>query len=161
MLTAFIQFLKNNRLARLLLVLLFVFSLWWLWLNSGVFEASELNRAIWANSYQTFAIIGGVYGLAIARRWGGFGSVMGRAIMMFAIGLLFQVFGQNVFGYYNVLGGIAIPYPSLADVGFFGSIPFYIYGIILLARASGAAISLRYLANQIQAVAIPVAGLAL
>ncbi|MDP3697854.1 MAG: hypothetical protein Q8R55_07680 [Candidatus Taylorbacteria bacterium] len=161
MLTSFIQFLKNDRLARLLLVSFFVFVSWWLWLSFMVSEAPELNRVIWANSYQIFAVIGSVYGLVIARRWGSFGSVMGRAIMMFSIGLLFQVFGQNVFGYYSVFSGIEIPYPSLADVGFFGSIPFYIYGIVLLGRASGVSVSLRSFVNQIQAVAIPMVGLVL
>ena len=159
MLTNFIQFIKRDRLAQLLILLFLGFLSWWIVLN--ILRASDFSFLFWGSFYQTLAIVGGVAGLVISWRWGGLKSVMGRAIGIFAIGLLFQVLGQSIFSYYNVILGVVEPYPSLADIGFFGSIPFYIYGIILLARASGAKASLRSFTNQIQIITIPIIGLSL
>ena len=157
MLANFIQFIKEDRLAKVLISLSIMFTLWWMIFT----DAQVFYGLTWPYLYQIVAIISGVYGLIIAWRWGGFGSVMGRAIIMFSFGLLFQVIGQNIFSYYILILGIPVPYPSWADVGFLGSIPFYIYGIILLARASGAKASLRSFTNRIQIITIPVIGLSL
>ncbi len=141
-------------------IILFIFlclAVWWGALQFiGSEETSEFRNLVWAALYQIIALLGGVWGLAISRSWGGAKSVMGRAIISFAIGLLLQVFGQTVFSYYNLLLTVDIPYPSIADIGFFGSIPFYIYGIILLSKASGVAVSLKSFVNQMQAILIPV-----
>ncbi len=127
---------------------------WWVILtgSNGTIE----EKGLWGASYQAIALWGGVWGLCIAKAWGGMKSVMGRAIMAFAIGLLLQVFGQSVFSFYNLFASVEMPYPSLADVGFFGSIPFYAYGIFMLARASGIRISLKSVSSKLQAVIIPV-----
>lgn len=113
----------------------------------------------WGALYQLVALWGACWGLAISRYWGGLKSVMGRAIVAFSLGLFFQSFGQAV---YSVLifQGLEIPYPSIGDIGFFGSIPLYIIGIIMLARASGAAVSLRSYMNKLQAIVIPIIMLA-
>ncbi|MFH1170724.1 MAG: hypothetical protein V1704_04165 [Candidatus Vogelbacteria bacterium] len=71
-----------------------------------------------------------------------------------SLGLLAQSFGQSVFSFYFYTGA-ELPYPSLADLGFFGSIPLYIYGVILLGRASGIKVSLKSYAKQIVAFIIP------
>jgi hypothetical protein len=81
--------------------------------------------------------------------------------MAFSFGLLLQVFGQSVYSYYNLFAQIQAPYPSLGDVGFFGSIFAYLYGIILVARVAGVKVSLTSYANKIQAVLIPLAMLTL
>src|SRR6185295_13042924 len=73
------------------------------------------------------------FGFYIAELWGGFKSLVGRANLAFAMGLLAQSFGQIVFSYF-FYKGIDTPYPSIADIGFFGSIPFYIYGAFLLVQ---------------------------
>jgi hypothetical protein len=80
---------------------------------------------------------------------------MGRAILSFAVGLLLQNVGQSVFSWYNLVAQVALPYPSLADVGYFGSIPFYIYGVLMLARASGVHITLKAFSAKLQAITIP------
>lgn len=157
MLANLIEFLKKDRLAQLTVALFLGLLSWWITLS--ILKSPDSDFLFWGNFYQVLAILGGVAGLVISWRWGGFKSVMGRAIGVFAVGLLFQVIGQNIFSYYNLVLKIDIPYPSWADVGFFGSIPFYIYGIILLARASGAKASLRSFTNQIQIVVIPTIGL--
>lgn len=154
-----ISSLSVKRFLFYITVVIFVFlTAWWLWL---FLKQSEWSNLVWAASYQTMALWGGILGLfLISRLWGGLKSVMGRAVTWLAIGLLLQVFGQSVFSFYNIVFKIEIPYPSLADIGFFGSIPFYIYGIILLGKASRVTISLKSFGNKLQAVIIPLAILA-
>lgn len=134
-------------------IVLSVLMIWWIIVN--LFSASEIQKLTWAASYQIVAIVGGLFGLFICQAWGSFRSVMGRSILAFSLGLLFQVFGQSAFSFYNLVLQIEIPYPSIADVGFFGSIPFYIYGIMLIAKASGLSVTLKSFRNKAQAVLIP------
>lgn len=140
----------------LTILLLVVFTAWRLEIivNPPIGEAPHDQLFYWAATYQLVALWGAFWGFVVSRSWGGFHSIMGRAVMSFAGGLLFQSFGQTV---YTVLifRGLEIPYPSLGDVGFFGSIPLYIYGTLLLARASGVTISLRSYVNKIQALLVP------
>lgn len=124
-------------------VLFIALSLWWAVLFFVLKSANVEFNLVWAASYQIIAILGGVFGIFSSKQWGGAKSIMGKAILAFSFGLLLQAFGQSTFSYYNLIASIDIPYPSISDVGFFGSIPFYIYGIILLGKVSGAGISLR------------------
>jgi hypothetical protein len=99
----------------------------------------------------------GVVGLRAAKYWGNWNSVMGKAIILLSLGLLAQFFGQAVFSFYNIVLGVDMPYPSIADIGYFGNIPLYLYGIILLGRASGVKIGLRSFSSQLLAVLVPLA----
>lgn len=141
-------------------ILFILLAIWWGVLqfmnDTGVAGPREL---LWGATYQTVALWGGVWGLIIARQWGGMKSVMGRAILALSIGLLFQNLGQTIFSFYNIVLKVDIPYPSLADIGFFGSIPLYIYGTVLLAKASGVSISIKSIKNKIQAVLVPLIAL--
>lgn len=76
---------------------------------------------------------------------------------MFSIGLLLQEFGQLVYAYYAIVKSVETPYPSMGDIGFFGSVLFYIYGAILLVKLSGAGLSLKKLGNKAVALIIPAA----
>lgn len=133
-----------------------ILTAWLLFLISKYSDPESNNAQIWSATYQIIAWFGALYGLYFARLWGGWKSIMGRANLSFALGLLAQAFGQSVFSYF-FFKGIEAPYPSIADIGFFGSIPFYIYGIILLSKSSGAHLSLKLLSNKIQAFLIPLA----
>ncbi len=124
-------------------VLFLILSVWWLALMLGIDTQVESHSLLWAASYQSVAIWGGLLGLLISRFWGGFKSVFGRAVIFLSLGLLFQVVGQSTFSFYNIILHVEVPYPSIADIGFFGSIPLYIYGILLLGRATGFTISLK------------------
>lgn len=131
-----------------------VLTLWWVLLF--FFMANKEGRLLWAASYQAIALWGGILGLfVVSRIWGGMKSIMGRTVIYFSLGLLLQVFGQSIFSFYNIVLKIDIPYPSLADLGFFGSIPFYIYGIILLGKASKVSISLKSFESRMWAILIP------
>ena len=87
--------------------------------------------------YGLVALIGGIYGLSVAKRWGGFKSTLGRTISYLSIGLLLAEFGQLVFSYYNIFLHEPAPYPSVADIGFFGNIPLYILAALSLYVVMG------------------------
>jgi len=105
--------------------------------------------------YGVIALWGGVWGLIIAREWGGFRSLLGRAIVMFSLGLFAQEFGQCAYTFYIFILHIDVPYPSIGDIGFFATIPFYIYGAYLLARVAGVKISMSSYKSKLQAILIP------
>lgn len=137
-------------------VFLFILlSIWWL--VSPLIRSPQEERFIgdFPSIYAVVALWGSIWGVVIARKWGGMKSVMGRAIIMFSLGLFAQVFGQVSYWYYSYYQHIATPYPSIGDLGYFGSIPFYIYGVWLLGRASGVKVGLRSFTNKIQAIIIP------
>lgn len=143
--------------ARILLALFVFITLWRLVLifdTSGP-EQSLDHLKLWGATYQVIALVGAISGLLISRHWGGLKSIMGRAIIAFSLGLFFQVFGQSVYSFYNIILHQDILYPSIGDIGFFGSIPLYIYGVLLLARACGVSMSLRSLKGKMQAAIIP------
>ena len=134
-----------------------VFLIWRLVLAvSGNLSLDDVHIHVWAASYQIVAWLGAIIGLIFSRSWGSYKSIIGRAAIAFSAGLLAQSFGQSVFSYYFYTGSQA-PYPSLADIGFFGSIPLYCYGIILLGKAAGAHISLRSSINKMYVIVIPFA----
>lgn len=105
--------------------------------------------------YGVMALWGGIWGLSFAGKWGFVKSIMGKAMIFFSLGLFAQVFGQITYAYYSFFRNVDIPYPSLGDIGYFGSIPLYIYGVILLAEASGVHLSLKSAVSKAQAIIIP------
>jgi len=99
--------------------------------------------------------LGGIFGIIIARKWGGFKSLIGRAIIMFAIGLILQELGQLIYTYYIYFLHVEVPYPSLGDVGYFGSIPFYILGILSIAKAAGTKVRFKSVNYKLVVVLLP------
>lgn len=144
-----------NSNGKITVFLFVVLAGWWAVLYFGYGARLTEQNLYWAASYQVLAIWGGLFGLFAARAWGGTQSRMGRSIVFFSIGLLLQAFGQSSFSYYTTILGIDIPYPSIADVGYFGSVIFYILGIASLARVSGAPIALKKLGGKGFAILIP------
>jgi len=138
----------------LAIVIFLALSGWLLWLVMGEYGPDSDPAQVWSSTYQVLAWFGAVCGIYISKSWGGTKSVLGRSCLAFAIGLLAQSFGQSVFSYYYY-SGIEAPYPSLADLGYFGSIPFYIYGILSLSKASGAKLSAKSFFSKVLAVIIP------
>lgn len=129
---------------------------WWVILFFVLSGENESQNLFWAATYQLMAWVGGIYGLISSRSWGGTQSRMGRTILYFSIGLLLQGFGQSAFSFYNIVLLNEIPYPSIADVGYFSSVIFYILGIMSLAKITGASFKLKVLSNKIQAFIIPI-----
>ncbi|HSW85508.1 MAG TPA: hypothetical protein VLF79_02765 [Candidatus Saccharimonadales bacterium] len=124
----------NKSLIRLVAGFLFVgLTLWWIIL-SIINPSSDYPRLVFAASYGSMALLGGIYGLISAEKWGSFKSAIGRAIVFLACALLFAELGQLVFSYYNIVKKVDIPYPGIADIGFFGNMLFYIIGGFFLTK---------------------------
>lgn len=127
---------------------------WWL-VNS--FSEPNVQNDIIALLYPLVSLWGGVWGLLIARQWGGTKSILGRAFAAFSIGLLGQSFGQLTYMIdMYVLNVNPPPYPSVADIGFFSTGIFYAYGAVELARAAGVKLSLKSYKGQAMAIVIPI-----
>ncbi|MBI2442419.1 MAG: hypothetical protein HYV40_00735 [Candidatus Levybacteria bacterium] len=151
--------IRHQWQAKVAIVLFVILTLFWLTLQTDVFKGTSLFdhsvAKFFGAIYGIMALWGAIWGLSIAKHWGGGKSLMGRAILMFSFGLLLQEFGQASLSYIDYVLNIQGAYPSIGDVGFFGSIPFYIYGSFLLAKVSGVQIKLQTIASKIQAVIIP------
>lgn len=128
---------------------------WWVVIfRSGY--VGRLDNYAWVVLLTVIPVVGGLYGLYLARFWGAFRSVFGRGVLFLALGLLGWSFGDFVWSYYNIFRQVEVPYPSVADFGFFSIVPFWFLGMTQIARASGARYALRTARGKILLVAIPI-----
>jgi len=128
---------KKNKIVVYILVALFAFfTAWWLgMLFSRSFK--DHTHVLLSAVYGVIALIGGINGIVVARGLGSFKSYFGKAIILLSLGLLLQEFGQLAYSYLNSIAKVALPYPAVPDIGFFGSIPMYIAGAIYLLKGLG------------------------
>jgi len=135
---------------------------WWLSIQLEIDSIFVINTYLFNWSYGLIALFGFFYGLYIAyTKWGGNKSLLGMAIIYLALGLLGQWFGLQVWTYYNVIAKVEVPYPSLADVGYFALIPAYTYAAFLFARVAGARFSLKTLHGKALVLIIPIVTLSI
>lgn len=146
---------KDNKLTRYTLFFFILLSLWWVYIFLSGTKASPQNH-IFGFIYGGYSLWGAFLGIYVAKKWGGFKSVMGKAIIFLACGLFLQGFGQYSFWFYNFVLKIPVPYPSIPDIGYFGTIPFYILAALQFARVSGVSVSLRSYRSKIQAIILPI-----
>lgn len=155
--------LKRQWSAKVVFTLFILFTAFWLLLQIGVFNGMTLFdhtiHKFFGAIYGVVALWGGVWGIIIAHKWGGHKSVLGRGLYMFGIGLLLQEFGQISLSYLDYVYHIAGAYPSVGDIGYFGSIFFYIAGILMFAQAAGVKFGLQTIVNKFKAVSIPLIAL--
>ncbi len=138
----------------------FIFICFW-WIKIYLFSVDVTTENYLFNlSYIVFNLLGGFGGIIIAQqKWGGFQSHIGRAITFLGIGLLAQGFGLVIWTYYNLILNIAVPYPSLADIGYFALIPAYGFAMINFAQTTGAKTSLKTIRGLAIAIIIPIVAL--
>lgn len=153
------QIVKKEWQAKIAVILFLLFTLWWLTLQFPQTK-SGLSNHLWGGLYGIVAFWGAIWGLYVAKKWGGMKSMVGKSIFMFVLGLFAQEIGQVSYNYYIFVLNQPVPYPSVGDFFFYITIPFYILAVIYLARASGIRVSLRSFKNKLQAILIP-AGLLL
>jgi len=146
---------KKEVWARFIFAFFVFFTLWWLYLR--FVDPLHIQNQIFSALYGTVALVGAIFGIHTSNKWGGYKSLVGRSILMFSLGLLLQEFGQIVYSFYVFFLNVDIPYPSIGDLGYFGSIPCYIYGIWLLGSASGVKITSKQLSSLFLAILIPIA----
>jgi hypothetical protein len=151
-----ISSLSKNFFVKILSFFFITLTIWWVSIYvRGLTEGSENNA--FTLIYPWFSLIGAVTGLFVAEKWGGFKSLMGKIICTFSFGLLAQFLGQALYAYYIYIQGIEVPYPSLGDIGYFGSVIFYIIAAIYLAKISGFGLSFKSFKGKFVAIVIPLA----
>jgi hypothetical protein len=149
-----VKLFKNK--TALIAVLGFVgLTIWWLILQAN-YRDSTNHLLAFAGVYGVMALYGGIVGLVASKKWGGTKSLIGRAIFIISIGLLAQEFGQLTYAYFTDIKHIEIPYPSIGDIGYFGSALLYTYGIFLIAKTVSSKSSLKSLGNKLLAFVVPV-----
>lgn len=141
--------------AKIALGAFIIFVIWWVILQFMNLPHESNENQLFAALYGVVALGGGIWGIVIARKWGGIRSIMGKSLLLFSIGLLSQEIGQILYSAYIYFLKIPVPYPSIGDLFFYGTIPLYIAAVLYLARASGIHISLRSFKSKLQAVLIP------
>lgn len=149
-----IETLKKSWEAKITIILFLFFTGWWVILQFPQTKTEALNSWFGA-CYGIVALWGAMWGLLIAKKWGGIKSIFGKALIMFSVGLFLQEFGQLSYFYYFFILHIPVPYPSIGDIGYFGSIPLYAYGTLLLGMVSGAHVKFRDIKNKLFALFIP------
>lgn len=149
-----IKSLRKSKFSWFIVIYYLILLAWWVKiLISGQKEGFENN--LFGAIYPLLALVGGINGLKISRIYGGWSSVMGRGIIYLSLALLGQVFGQFIWSYYNIISKVEVPYPSVADIGYFLVIPFNILAMWSFAKASGVKLSLGKISGKIQAALIP------
>lgn len=152
----FIKVLFKNSIAKLVTFLFICLGIFWLWINIHHLRGGNINN-FYGLIYPIISFIGGVYGISLSfNKWGGYKTVIGRGILFLSLGLLAEVFGQWAWSYYVIIKGVEIPYPSIADIGYFLIVPFYSLAMFNFAIASGARINLRSYMGKMQAILIPI-----
>jgi len=148
-----LETLKKHWKAKVAFIIFAIFTVWWIFLQ--FIPKESIYHQVFGETYGILAFWGAISGFLVAKKWGGLKSVLGKAIILLSIGLLAQEFGQLAYAYYIYVLNIDIPYPSLGDIGFFGTIPFYIAAAYLIANASGVKLTKGSFQNKIQAIVIP------
>lgn len=155
-----LKILLKSKLAHTLLIFYLLIFIWWVKISISGVKISNENY-LFGLVYAFIALIGGVNGLLVSKRWGGYRSMVGKGIIFLSIGLLSYWFGQVAWSYYNLVLKVELPYPSTADIGYFSAILFYIVGMYTFARVSGAKLTLNKLKGKLISFIVPASMLAI
>jgi len=155
-----LRILLRSKLTYVLLVFYLLIFIWWVKIFISGVKISDENY-LFGLVYAFIALIGGVNGLLISKKWGGYKSLVGKGIIFLSFGLLSYWFGQVAWSYYNLVLKVELPYPSIADIGYFAAILFYIAGMYTFARVSGAKLILNKLKGKLISFIIPASMLAI
>ena len=148
--------LLKHPLAKVILVLFALLFIFWAWINAQGLREGTINN-FFGLVYPVISLVSGLYGIYLSfSKWGGYKTIVGRGVLFLALGLLAEVFGQWAWSFYVIILNVEIPYPSIADIGYFSIVPFYSYAMYNFAIAAGAKFSLRNYVGKIQALVIPI-----
>jgi hypothetical protein len=152
---------KNKFVISIAVGIFLVFFAFWLVVAITGVQGNHPLAEKYSALYGLMALYGGIVGLAVSRHWGGFRSKIGRAVTLISLGLLAQEVGQLTYSGYTYIAHQEIPYPSLGDIGYFGSVILYIWAALVLIKALSTKSTLRQRQNQLWLVIIPLAILSL
>lgn len=144
-----------NRSSKVLLLFFIALVVWWVTIFiRGISETTE--NYLYSLIYGLIPLLWGFLGLRNSFYWGGFKSALGRSLGFLSLGTLAWAIGNLIWGYYNLILNVAVPYPGLADFGFGLSYPLWAVGIFFLSRVTGAVFSLRQAKGKMILFALPV-----
>ena len=141
----------KNKLQIFISVIFLGYVVWWISFQR-VLEDQGVSTQRFGSTYAVMALIGAIIGFIASSKWGGFKTVLGKALMFFSFGLLAQDAGQIISTYYVYGKHLeSIPFPSWGDAAYFTSTLSYLCGAIFLAKAVGIKYSLK--SNKYKAIA--------
>lgn len=130
-------------------------SAWWLFLRTKT-EATDNELELFSGAYGVMALFGAFLGLKASKRWGGYKSLIGKSVLLYSLGLFAQEFGQLAYSFYTQVFNEEVPYPSIGDLGYFGSVILYTAATYFLVKAVSSKQSLSSSTSKILAFLIPV-----
>ena len=145
----------KNKLQILITIIFLAFVIWWITFQHIVTKQGLVTQWF-SGTYGVMAFLGSIVGLVASKKWGGYKTVVGKALLFFSLGLLAQEAGQLILAYYVDVSKIQIPYPSWGDVAYFGSTLFYICGGFFLTKAVGVKYALKSGKYKAFAVLLPI-----
>ena len=156
-----IALLFKQRTLQILFLGYVIFVPYWVWIQiTG--QVGTIHNYVWSFIILgIFPFFGGLSGMFLSRKWGLLSSSLGRAIFFLSAGVAVWGLGSIIWAYYNFVLAIEAPYPSLADVGYLLSYPFYVVGLINLGKGIGAYHKLKTNWGRVALVSVPIVGLAL
>jgi diguanylate cyclase len=142
---------------KVLLILALIALIWWfrlffLKLQSGI------ENELWVVFFTFIPFIGGINGLLVSKKWGGWKSVLGKSIILISLGLLGWAIGNFIWSYFTLIQNIAVPYPSIADMFFFSIVPTWSLGMYFLIKALGGKFAWKTLHGKMFIIIPPVIG---
>lgn len=134
---------RINILQKILILYTALLALYWILLY-----ISDEKTSLWNNLYSlAFALpplIGGLIGIYRSKVWGFYTSNISKAIFFISAGLFSWACGNLIWVfYYNLFTNITVPYPSLADVGYFPAYLLLLVGVYYLSKATSTKISFK------------------
>ncbi len=130
-----VTFLSKNKVTVLITLLFVGLSGWWLVLYLGGYAGDTPQAEQYSAVYGIMALFGGLIGLGVSKAWGGYKSLIGKFTLLLSLGLLAQEFGQIAYSLHTYLFHTEIPYPSVGDAGYFGSVILYCAAVFYLIKA--------------------------
>jgi len=118
--------MKNKIFTIFASTLYVVFVIFWAYIALKGLQGYHSIAEIFSGLYGLMALSGGIFGLIVGKKFGGFKSYIGATVMFISLGLLAQEAGQLTYSAYTQLFNVEVPYPSWGDVGYFGSVILYI-----------------------------------
>src|SRR3989338_5747849 len=76
-------------------------------------QVDTIHNYAWSLTFLgIIPVLGGISGILLSRKWGFLSSALGRAILFLSAGVTAWGAGSVVWGYYNLVLKVAVPYPG-------------------------------------------------
>ena len=147
--------MKNKIFTIFASALYMLFVAFWAYIASKGLQGDHSIAEIFSGLYGLMALFGGIFGLIVGKKFGGFKSYIGATVMFISLGLLAQEAGQLIYSAYTQLFKIEIPYPSWGDVGYFGSVILYILAAWNAVKAVRTKVALKSKLNKTLITVLP------